>query len=77
MPQQLAAIAPKSERVVYLGKCGGKSLLPVYDGRAIGAGATISGPCIIEEPTTTILLQTEQIAETDEFGNYLVSVTRG
>jgi N-methylhydantoinase A len=75
LPQQVVAIAPKSERLVYLGTSGGKSLLPVYDGAAIGAGATISGPCIIEEPTTTILLQAGQIAATDEFGNYLVSVT--
>ena len=74
---QMAAITPKSERPVYMGPLRGKLWLPVYDGRAVGARATIPGPCIIEEPTTTILLQPGQVASTDESGNYLVSVARG
>src|SRR5690606_21404454 len=45
---------PKGKRKVYLGK--GFRDVPVHDGERIGSGATLAGPAIIEQPTTTILL---------------------
>jgi N-methylhydantoinase A/oxoprolinase/acetone carboxylase beta subunit len=38
----------------------------------MGAGATVPGPAVIEEETTTILLLPGQTAKTDNYGNYRV-----
>ncbi len=43
-----------------------------YDGSRIGAGARIEGPALIEETTTTLLVQERQGATTDVYGNYHV-----
>ncbi len=67
---QVAVVAPVRERPVYLGR--GQVALPVYDGASLGANASISGPAIIEETTTTLLLMDRQIATTDAGGNYRV-----
>jgi N-methylhydantoinase A len=47
---------------------------PVYDGARVRAGQRISGPAIIEEPFTTIVLHPRQRAVLDRFGNYRVTV---
>jgi N-methylhydantoinase A len=47
---------------------------PVYDGAGVRAGQRISGPAIIEEPFTTIVLHPRQRATLDRFGNYHVTV---
>jgi N-methylhydantoinase A len=62
---------PKSPRPVYLGKVGLQTV-PVYDGAQLGAGARVEGPCVIELPTTTILLLEKQASVTDDHGNFLV-----
>jgi N-methylhydantoinase A len=67
---QLHTPSAQSERPVYLGK--GFERLPVYDGAKLGAMATVEGPAIIEETTTTMLLLANQVARTDQYGNYLV-----
>ncbi|MDH3738596.1 MAG: hydantoinase/oxoprolinase family protein, partial [Alphaproteobacteria bacterium] len=48
---------------------------PVYDGVALGAGAVLDGPAIIEQPGTTIVLLTGQAARIDDFGN--IHITGG
>jgi N-methylhydantoinase A len=75
-PAQAGPIAPKSRRAVYLGKSAGRVDVPVHDGQALGAGARLAGPVLIEEPTTTILLLAGQEARVDDRGNYLVELTR-
>jgi len=42
---------------------------PVYDGAGLPAGASLSGPAVIEHPSTTIVLHTGHKARIDEFGN--------
>jgi N-methylhydantoinase A len=42
---------------------------PIYEGGALRAGASVSGPAIIEHPSTTIVLHTGHKARIDEFGN--------
>lgn len=64
---------PKSHRSVYLGHAG-QQTIPVFDGERLGAGAGITGPAIIELPTTTVLLLKGQSSTTDEHGNFLVEV---
>ena len=63
---------PKSRRPVYLDPRSGMKDVPVFDGSALGAGAAIDGPAVIEQPTTTLLLLEGQRARTDSGGNFLV-----
>ncbi|MBX3568813.1 MAG: hydantoinase/oxoprolinase family protein [Rhizobiaceae bacterium] len=69
---QRGPVVPKAKRPVYLGK--GFRDVPVYDAAAIGAGGKISGPSILEQPTTTILLLEGQVATVDGFGNLLIEL---
>jgi N-methylhydantoinase A len=46
---------------------------PVYDGSKLGAGATIKGPAIIEEVTTTIVIEPRWSARLDVSGSYLMT----
>ena len=46
---------------------------PVYDGTRIGAGHTVHGPALIEEPTTTIVIKAGWQAYLHESGTYLLT----
>ncbi|ABM57279.1 caprolactamase subunit alpha [Verminephrobacter eiseniae] len=46
---------------------------PVYDGTRLGADDLIDGPAVIEEPTTTIVLQSGWQARLDASGCYVLS----
>lgn len=46
---------------------------PVYDGTLLGAGDCIDGPAVIEEPSTTIVLQAHWQARLDRSGCYVIS----
>ena len=72
--QGTAAPTPKSRRPVYLGTALGMTEIAVHDGQATGPGTTISGPALIEEPTTTFLLLPGQLASVDGYGNYIVEI---
>ena len=76
LDEQRGPAVPKGSRGVYLNPAAGVQNLPVYDGATLGAGAAISGPALIEEPTTTILLHGNQQARTDRDGNFLVEIGR-
>ncbi|UOO91372.1 hydantoinase/oxoprolinase family protein [Vitreoscilla stercoraria] len=43
---------------------------PIYDGSALGAGAMIEGPAVIQEPTTTLLLKQGWTANLHKSGTY-------
>jgi N-methylhydantoinase A len=43
---------------------------PVYDGPALGPGATVDGPALIEEPFTVVVVPPGATARLDELGNY-------
>jgi N-methylhydantoinase A len=47
---------------------------PVYDGSRLRAGHRVTGPAIIEEPFTTIVLHPKQVATLDRLGNYRITV---
>jgi N-methylhydantoinase A len=47
---------------------------PVYDGEALGAGARIEGPALIEERFTVVVLPPGTSATLDNRGNYTVTV---
>jgi N-methylhydantoinase A len=46
---------------------------PVYDGSKLGAGATIKGPAIIEEVTTTIVIEPKWSTRLDVSGSYVIT----
>ncbi|MDO5630203.1 MAG: hydantoinase/oxoprolinase family protein [Paracoccus sp. (in: a-proteobacteria)] len=48
---------------------------PVYDGDKLGAGDQVSGPAVIQEVTTTIVIEPGWTAELDESGVYLLTST--
>src|ERR1700704_981999 len=47
---------------------------PVYDGAQLGAGAHVTGPALIEEPFTVIVLPPNTTADLDATGNYVVTL---
>lgn len=51
---------------------GKRQRVPVYDGARLGAGDTIKGPAIIEEVTTTIVIEPHWTARLDESGSYVI-----
>jgi N-methylhydantoinase A len=68
------SVKPKEHRPIYVHELRGTEKLPVYDGNLLGAGAHLMGPCIIEEETTTIFLLPSMVADTDEYGNYQMTI---
>lgn len=47
---------------------------PVYDGAALGAGDRITGPAVIQEVTTTIVIEPGWLAELDATGVYVLTL---
>lgn len=48
---------------------------PVYDGSMLGAGALVAGPAVIEETTTTIVIEPDWQASLHESGSYILTRT--
>jgi N-methylhydantoinase A len=47
---------------------------PIYDGPALGPGASLVGPALIEEPFTVIVVPPGATVELDDLGNYQLSL---
>jgi len=60
----------KEWREAYLDKKWVK--VPIYDGTRMGYGNKLTGPAIIEEPTTTILVTADWDLACDCYGNYIM-----
>ncbi len=58
-----------SNRNVYVRERGGVVSCPVYSGASLGAGAIVSGPAVIEDPSTTIFVSDNAEAQIDGDGN--------
>jgi N-methylhydantoinase A len=67
-----AAGARTGSRPVHLGA--GFVDTPTYDGASLGAGATVEGPALIEEPFTVVVLAPSDVAVLDEHGNYDITI---
>ena len=65
--------AIKGHRDAIFDSSGEGQKTPVYDGDLLGAGAKIVGPSIIEEETTTIVVQPGWSAKLDPSGSYVLS----
>jgi N-methylhydantoinase A len=62
---------PKGARKAYFGE--GFKRTNVYDGEKFGAGQTIKGPAIVEEPFTTIVVPPRWTLKLDARGNYVAT----
>jgi N-methylhydantoinase A len=71
-----AAKALKGHRKAIFEASGRSSKTPVYDGGMLGAGAAIAGPAIIEEVTTTIVIEPGWSARLDAGGSYVITRTK-
>lgn len=67
--------ALKGERKAIFDASGKATSTPILDGSKLGAGASISGPAIIEEVTTTIVVEPGWTAVLHESGSYLLTRT--
>jgi len=64
--QQAAA-----SRRVYLEESGDYTVIPIHDGRHVTPGVSLTGPVTIEEPTTTIVVPPDWVADCRPGGFYL------
>lgn len=55
---------------------GKRTRTPIYDGTPLGADAVITGPAVIEEVTTTIVIEPGWTARLDASGSYLITRDR-
>ena len=62
----------KEHRKAIFSASGNGVRTPVYDGSALGAGAVIDGPAIIEEITTTIVVEPGWVARLHNSGSYVM-----
>lgn len=65
--------ALKGHRDAIFDQSGKATSTPVYDGAKFGAGARIHGPAIIEEVTTTIVIEPGWTSVLHESGSYLLT----
>ena len=68
--------ALKGHRDAVFSADGKRVKTPIYDGTPLGAGATIKGPAVIEEITTTIVVEPGWTARLDASGSYLITRDR-
>jgi N-methylhydantoinase A len=76
MGQDHSGAALKGTRKAFFRELGGFEDVPVYDGDKLLAGNVLSGPCLIEERMTTIVIPPACTMTVDDWGNYL-SVQEG
>ena len=67
------AQAIKAHRKAIFSASGKGVRTPVYDGGVLGAGAEIAGPAIIEEVTTTIVIEPDWVAKLHASGSYVIT----
>ena len=70
----MAGDARKGERRAYFPERNGFVDTPIYDRYALAAGATITGPAIVEERESTTVLPPGTTAIVDAYANLIVSI---
>ena len=69
----LPAGAIKAYREAVFSADGRRLRTPIYDGSALGAGAIVQGPAVIEEVTTTLVIEPGWTAALHPSGAYLIT----
>jgi N-methylhydantoinase A len=70
LPAGEAAPAPRGRRRIWLD--GRPTEARVFDRGALGRGARLEGPAIVEQPDTTVLVPGGHVGEVDRFGNLMI-----
>ncbi len=70
------APARRSSRKIYLGRKHGLQDTPIYDFDTLAPGHTLTGPAVIEQRFTTVLVLPGHAARMDSYGNILMEVPR-
>lgn len=65
---------PKEEQRVYFEETGSFQATPVYDRVMLTPGTKFSGPAIVEQIDTTVVIHPGQEVHVDKFGNLLISI---
>jgi N-methylhydantoinase A len=65
-------VGPKERRPVFFSEAGDFVDCPIYDRYALPAGATFSGPAVVEELDSTTVVHPGFRLEVDELGNLLI-----
>jgi N-methylhydantoinase A len=68
-----AAKALKAHRKAVFDASGKATRTPIYDGSKLGVGSRVAGPAIIEEVTTTIVIEPGWTARLDQSGSYVIT----
>lgn len=68
-------IEPHSTRPVFWPQSRGYVETPIFDGKALLSGAEITGPAVVEFPTTTIVVPPGWSSKTDCIGNLMLQKT--
>ncbi|MGC9324167.1 MAG: hydantoinase/oxoprolinase family protein [Desulfomonilia bacterium] len=66
--------ALKSHRHVFFDEKAGPVNTPIYDGQLLRCGNVMAGPCIIEEPATTIVVYPNMKAQLTEHDCYIIEL---
>ncbi|ETW98597.1 MAG: hypothetical protein ETSY1_18145 [Candidatus Entotheonella factor] len=69
-----AAIEPSQMRSVYFPALGGFTDCPVYDYAALSPGTQLTGPAILTQDLTTIVIEPKHHARMDAYGNLVMSI---
>jgi N-methylhydantoinase A len=64
---------PRELREVYVDERLGRQPVRVYAGSDLRAGQTLSGPAIVEEATTTVVVGADDLLRVDPYRNYVIS----
>lgn len=72
-PGQGAGAAIKAHRDCVFQADGHRTRTPIYDGAKLGAGDLVKGPAVIEEVTTTIVIEPGWTARLDPSASYLIT----
>jgi N-methylhydantoinase A len=73
LPSGGKTVPPRLRRPAFCPFAGGMVDTAVYDGRELGAGWQVAGPAVIEQPGTTIVVHSAQMAGVDDFGNFRIT----
>jgi N-methylhydantoinase A len=72
-----AEIPPKDQREAYFEEYERFVETPLYERTALIPGQKLVGPAIVEQPDTTTVIYPNQVTEVDEWGNLIMTATRG
>ena len=69
-----ADLKPSSQRMAYMAAVDGECMSNIYQGNDIAAGDSITGPAIIEFPTTTVVVNPDDVLVVQEDGSALITI---